>query len=186
MKTMKLLGALLLAHGMGHCSMALAEVRGSPFAPHVDQRFDEVEDAVDALEALPSNTSYTAEGISNLRVARFNYSVATDGGTIASRGLGVTLPAKAVIVRSYLRIDTQFVDGGSGTVALSCEDANNIKTATDITGSSAGAFIEGQSTGASSAFISSIGAACEITATVAGAAQTDGKLTGWVEYVVHD
>jgi hypothetical protein len=74
----------------------------------------------------------------------------------------------------------------SGTVALSCEDANNIKTATDITGSSANAFVEGASTGAASAFVRGIGAACEITATVATATQDAGKLVGWVEYVVEN
>jgi hypothetical protein len=120
------------------------------------------------------------------KTVKFTYSVATNGGGIGAHLLQAKLPAKAVITRSYLRIDTQFVDGGTGTVALSCEDANNIKTATDITGSSAGAFIEGQSTGAASAFSSSIAAECQVTATVAGAAQTDGKLTGWVEYVVHE
>lgn len=126
------------------------------------------------------------EGLFADRVARFIYDVAADGGTVGARGLGVTLPGGAVIIRSYFKIITQFVDSGSGTVALSCEDANNIKTATDITGSSANAFIEGQSTGAASAFVRDIAADCEITATVAASDQTAGKLVGWVHYVIED
>jgi hypothetical protein len=177
---------LLVALAIDLFGGAYSHAQETPYQPEVSKRFKTVEAEVDVLQALPAAQSYTAEGISNLRVARFNYSVATDGGTIGAHNLGVALPAKAVIVRSWFRVDTQFVDAGSGTVALSCEDANNIKTATDITGSSAGAFVEGQSTGAASAFIASIGAACNITATVAGADQTDGKLTGFVEYVVHD
>lgn len=141
---------------------------------------------INQLIALPSATDYDAEGIAAQRVARFEYDTATDGGSIGAHGLGVTLPAKSIITRSFFYIQSQFADSASGTVALSCEDANNIKTATDITGSSAGAIIEGESTGAASAFKASIAADCEITATVADSAQSSGKLTGWVTYVVHE
>lgn len=146
-------------------------ISATPFEPAVDRRLG-------ALDVA------TGEGTPALRYARFVYNTAVDGGTIGARGLGVFLPANAMIVRSYLYVKTQFVDGGAGTVALSCEDANNIKTATDITGSAAGALIEGQSTGAASAFTTGIAARCEITATVATADQTAGYLVGYVEYVV--
>lgn len=158
MKMLTMFAALVMAHGFGSCSMALAS---TPFMPEVEARFK-------AAEVK--------------KVVKVKYSVAANGGTIGARGLGVKLPPNIVITRSYFRVDTQFVDGGSGTVALSCEDANNIKTATDITGSSAGTYVEGASTGAASAFVASIAAPCEITATVAGADQTDGALTLWVEY----
>jgi hypothetical protein len=137
----------------------------TPFPPEVNDRFN-------ALETE--------------QMVEFEYDVATDGGTIAAHTLGEWLPANAVITRSFFYINTQFTDSGTGTVALSCEDANNIKTATDITGSAAGSIIEGESTGAVSAFTSGIAARCSITATVAGAAQTAGKLTGWVRYVIAD
>ncbi len=136
-------------------------------------------------EAMEYPLSATSQ-LNTQRVASFVYDVAVSGGTMAAHGLGVILPAKAVITRSYFKIITQFTDSGSGTIALSCEDANNIKTATDITGSAANAFIEGASTGAASTFVRGIGAACEITATPAGVASDAGKLVGWVEYVVED
>ena len=171
----------------------LGALRGVPYEPQVDQRFSDAEVAATALtarvavvEALPANVAYTVEGISNRRIARVTYDVATDLGTVGAHALGVTLPAKSIITRSWFYTDTQFVDAGSGTVALHCEDANNIKTATDITGNAVGSIVEGESTGAASAFKASIGAACEITATVATASQTAGKLTLFVEYVVAD
>ncbi len=127
-------------------------------------------------------------GLYAKKVATFIYDVAVDGGTVATHTLAqtATLPAKAVITRSYFKIITQFSDSGSGTVALFCEDANNIKTATDITGSSANAFVEGESTGAASAFVRGIGSACDIKAVVGGVTQDTGKLIGWVEYVLEN
>lgn len=181
--------------------VAIAAIQGTPFKPEVDKRFHAIEAgtgdigftvgsptgtwAITAGSVVESDvTAQNAEGLHIKRIARVTYDVAADGGTIAAHALGVSLPANAVITRSWLYIVTQFADAGSGTVALSCEDANNIKTATDITGSAAGAFIEGQSTGAASAFVGSIAAACEVTATVAGAAQSAGKLIAFIEYVV--
>lgn len=126
------------------------------------------------------------EGSFVKKQVRFQYNVATDGGSVAARGLGVYLPSSAIISRSYIQILTPFTSGasGGGTVALSCEDANNIKTATDLTGASAGDLVEGQSTGATSAFVKNIAGPCEITATVASTAQTAGKLLGWIEYII--
>jgi hypothetical protein len=137
----------------------------SPYGPKLDARLNKLE------------VQY---------VAKFQYDFSYYGGDTGTYSLGVYLPANAIITRSFLYVDTQLVDDGSGTLAFHCEDANNIKTATDMTGSSAGAFIEGESTGASSAFKGSIAARCEITATIATAAITAGKITGWVKYVVHD
>jgi hypothetical protein len=163
-----------------------ADVPFSPFRKDMKAAMIDAQADIVTLQALPSNHSYLTEGISNVRVARVTYDVATDLGTIGAHLLGVTLPAKSIITRSFFYTDTQFVDGGAGTVALSCEDANNIKTATDITGNAVGVIVEGESTGAASAFKASIAADCEVTATVAGAAQTAGKLTAYIYYVVTD
>lgn len=134
------------------------------------------------IESANSNSLHIA------RIARANFVCTTncnvDQGITSAQN--VSLPAKAVIIRSYFRINTQFVDGGSGTIALSCEDANNIKTATDISGSGVGVFIEGQSTGAASAFIASIASTCVLTLTSSGAEPSAGALTLWVHYVVAD
>lgn len=126
----------------------------------------------------------SSSGLNALRVASAVYDFAVQGGTQAAFSLGVALPAKSTIIRSWIYVKTQLV-GASSTMAFSCETANNIKTATDLTGSAAGAYIEGASTGASTAF-KDIVSACNITATIATANLTAGKLDVYVQYVVHD
>ena len=207
---------------------ASATLKGIPFLPEVDERFDALEDAnaggtlasaqilvgnasnvstaVDVTgDVTISNTGVTAigsakvletmvvgqgsDGLSFTRLARASFSFADGDLDVGAHGLGVSLPAKAIITRSYIRVGTQLADKGTCTLAISCEDANNIKTATDITGSSGGAFIEGESTGAASAFKASIAATCEITATVADGGScvpSAGTGTVFVEYAVHD
>lgn len=131
----------------------------------------------------------TADGLHAQRVARATFTFADGDLAVGAHGLGVTLPAKAIITRSYIHVTTQLVDSGTCTLAISCEDANNIKTATDITGSAADALIEGQSTGAISAAVKAIAAACEITATVADGGScvpSAGAGVVFVEYVIHN
>lgn len=182
---MKKFLALLLV--CGFAGTAMAALRGSPYGPHLDQRFSDVEVEVDALQALPSNVAYTSVGISNKRIARVTYNVTAHGTSTTAHGLGVTLPAKSIITDAWFIIDGQFVDAGSGTVALSCEDANNIFTAADVTGHSIGTIVQGRASGAViGGFISGIAAACEVTATVATAGQTNGILTLFLEYVIQD
>ncbi len=131
----------------------------------------------------------TADGLHAQRVARATFDFADGDLEVGAHSLGVSLPAKAIITRSYLHIETQLADTGTCTLAISCEDANNIKTATDLTGSAADALVEGQSTGAAAAFIKSIAATCAITATVADGGScvpSAGKGVVFVEYVVHN
>lgn len=136
----------------------------SPFMPHTEKRFQELEKQI---------------------TQRFTYDVAVHTGTVAAHGLGVYLPPKAAMIRSFAYVDTAFTTG-TGTVAISCEDSANIFSAFDPSTPSAGDFVEGNQTGAISAATAAIAARCEITATVGATAQTDGKLTGWVTYVLHD
>jgi len=160
-----------------------------PFHPYEKKKFDEVDATAAVNTAITTKindmtAAYTAEGINVKRIARITYDTATDGGGIGAHALGVTLPAKSLITEAYMYTDTQFVDAGSGTVAISCEDANNIYTATDITGNAAGTIVQG--TASYDAKVNSIANACEVTATVSTATQTSGKLTIFVEYVVTD
>jgi len=129
------------------------------------------------------------DGLNQKRTARATYDVAIDGGTAAAHGLGVTIPANAIIVRSWFYTVTQFVDAGAGTVALHCETADNIFAAADITGNADGVLVDAVQDGTFANFDGTgaagiLGAACELTATVATAAQTAGKLIMYVEYMV--
>lgn len=126
------------------------------------------------------------DGLQLHEIARFTYDVAVDGGEAGSYGLGVSLPAKSILTQCFYRVETQFVDSGSGALALQCEDADNIRAAADITGVAAGAITAGVATGTAANMVDDIAAACEITAVVTGVEQTAGKLTGWCAYVQHD
>ena len=152
----------------------------APFIPEVYKALRDLEDKntgqdarLQSLEQLPYSSTLRAE-----------YDVAVQGGGIGLHGLGKALPAKASIKRSWYQIGTQFVDAGSGTVGVYCEDAGNVFAATDITGKTAGTITDGVSTGSAASMVSGIGANCELTAVVAGAAQSAGKLVVFVEYVV--
>jgi hypothetical protein len=127
------------------------------------------------------------DGLHAKRYARATLNCAASGCSVGAHSLGVSLPANALITRSYIYVVTQLSDTGTCTVAISCEDANNIKTATDITGTAAGGFIEGASTGAASAFVGGIAATCAITATIADGGScvpVAGKAIVFVEYNV--
>lgn len=163
----------------------------APYQPEVYKALRDLETQTDSqdtrltsIEASPALVPYGTAGVKAQRVARAEYDVLLQGGTIGPHGLGVSLPAGAIVTRSYLQIGTQFVDAGAGSVALQCEDANNILTATDITALTATTLRDGQSTGSLATMVQGIAANCELTAVVAGSAQTAGKLVVFVEYVV--
>lgn len=125
------------------------------------------------------------DGLMRKRFARVTYDIADTGNdSTGDAALGVTIPANSIITRSWFYTVTQFTDGGAGTVALSCEDAGNILPAQDITGITAGSFTDASQDGAIANFKGGIAADCEVTATVATAAQTAGKLILFLEYFV--
>ena len=125
------------------------------------------------------------EGLNIGRLAIFDYDFAVDGGAISTIATGVVLPAKAIIEKCWFRIETQLVDGGSGTLAVQCEDAGNILAAADQTGVAAGAFLASAITGVVANMVDDIAAACDISFVIAGAALTAGKLRGYCRYSVH-
>lgn len=164
----------------GAASMASGSVDSAEIATNAVTATELAASAITEADTI----AQSAEGLHLKRIARVTYDVAVDLGTIAAHTLGVSLPANALIQRSWIYVITQFVDAGSGTVAFHCEDANNIKTATDITGTADGGIIEGAQLGTTATMTGSIAATCEITATVATSAQTAGKAILFVEYLV--
>ena len=118
------------------------------------------------------------------RTAKATYDVAAYGGATGSYDLGVTLPANATIVRSYMQVVTAFTNVSSSTLAIKCETANNILSAIRPDYIPFGV-VDGVSTGASSVF-KLITSACPLTATIATAAASTGKINIYVDYIVHD
>jgi len=183
---------------------AFADRRGSPFHPHDDMRFDELEDQMeDTTEAASLSR----------KQARFVYDVAVDGGSsTATKNLGVTIPAGAVFIKAMLYINTAFTDSGTGSLAIQCGGTRNILGYVDATGYSmnslliggyedsqttaqaSGVMIPGIDSGTAPTVITtaltSVTSACAVTAVVRGDAGyvplTAGKMTGVIEYFSKD
>ena len=146
----------------------------------------DVNDNFDVLEPLASGD---AVGLGVLRVARFEF----DAGVVANRpigahGTGVILPAHAIVVGGFLDVNTKFDSDATdaGTIAISVQAANDIQTATAVSGapySTIGrkAITPKANTPESTSVKTS--AAKEITCTVAVEALLSGKLTGYLYYV---
>lgn len=128
-------------------------------------------------------------GLGVLRVARFVFDCAVAANLpIGAHGVGVTLPAYAIVVGGFFDVNTLFTSAGgnAGTIAISVEGANDIQTAAAVSGapySSIGrkAIVPKANTPESTAVKTS--QAREITCTVAVQALTAGKLTGYLYYV---
>jgi len=146
----------------------------------------DVNDNFDVLNPLASGD---AVGLGVLRVARFEF----DAGVVANRpigahGTGVILPAHAIVVGGFLDVNTKFDSDATdaGTIAISVQAANDIQTATAVSGapySTIGrkAITPKANTPESTSVKTS--AAKEITCTVAVEALLSGKLTGYLYYV---
>jgi hypothetical protein len=112
------------------------------------------------------------------------YDFATEGGAVGAITLrGDTVPSGAIIIDALIQVDTALTSGGSATVAVKVESANDILTATAY-GSS-----PWSSTGAKRATLTATSApvtttaARSIVATVATAALTAGAFKVIVTYV---
>lgn len=174
-----------------------AALKGAPYMPEADQRFSDAEAATTALgvrmtaaEVQPpvlETAAYITDGLHPLKIARATINCATASNcTVGAHSLGVALPAKSMLIRSFYYSVVQPVSAGSGSIAVHCEDANNIVTAANLTGKTVGGITEGIETGAMSAALAAIASACNITATVTSADYTAGQLNIYVEYVVND
>jgi hypothetical protein len=153
------------------CLLSVSAKANSPFFP-------ELQDALNAA------------GVEKTVHAVWDVSANSDLGssTVNSgvHGLGVYLPTSSLITRSYGWVETAMTDAGTAladaTLALKCEDANNIKTG--FTSLGANQFIEGASSGASSVMVASIAARCEVTATVTNDNFDHGKVHFYIRYVI--
>ncbi len=126
----------------------------------------------------------TADGLHLKRVARAVLDCGASSCVVGTVSMAIALPADALITQAYFYTVTQFVDAGSGTVALHCEDADNIFAAADITGIAVGAVTSGAPIGTAATMAAGIASACTITATIATIEQTAGVLVLFVEYTV--
>lgn len=149
-----------------------------PYQPAVHKRFLEVE---------------------REKIQKVVYDISVDSTSGSAVGLSAYLPANSIITKVFMVIETQFIDDGSGTVALHCEDSANILSATDISGfatdtamivypydidrDTTTAFSTSTAASFATNSAQSIAAGCEISATYGGATPSAGKLTALIYYL---
>lgn len=151
----------------------------------------DVNDNFDTLEPLIGGDDV---GLGVLRVARFTFdsqgvdSDGEDNAAIGAHGVGVSLPAHAIVVGGFNDVNTAFTSAvtNTGTIAISVQGANDIQAAAPVSGapySTIGrkAIVPKANTPESTSVKTT--AVKEITCTVAVAALTAGKLTGYLYYV---
>lgn len=154
-------------------------------------------------------TNVKREGTTVPRVAVATYDVSGgDSGAVGAHTLGVYIPDNAVITRAIVDVVTTFTDGDqdAATIALHLQSANDIVAAIAVADASnvwdagiRGTKIGFPNLGADAAHDSALEVAAlfagtmlkttavrEITATVAEAALTAGKMNIYVEYYISD
>src|SRR5688572_10486484 len=100
------------------------------FAVQLGTKLDQVE-IVNGTSTLQASDNHLLK-----RLARVTWdaTVSSQGSSSVNSGihsLGITLPHKAIITRSFYQVHTAATvsGGGSPTLAIHCEDANNILSA---------------------------------------------------------
>lgn len=143
----------------------------------------DVRDNFDLLKGFVSGDI----GLGGLRVARFEFDCAVAANLpIGAHGTGVTLPAYAIIVGGFVDVNTAITGEAGATLAIHVQAANDIISAAAVSGapySTIGrkAIVPKANTPESTSVKTSEDR--EITCTVAVAALTAGKLTGYLYYV---
>jgi len=150
----------------------------------------DIQDNFDSIDPLLSKTA----GLGVLRVARFTFDVEEEdtagelNSTIAAHGVGVTVPAYAIVVGGFYDVNAPFTSDSTnaGTLAISVEGANDILSAVAIDSNDPAtigrkAIIPKANTPESTSVKAS--EAQEITVTVAVEVLLTGKLTGYLYYI---
>jgi hypothetical protein len=135
------------------------------------------------------NDAAVADGHGRVRVARATYDISGgDDGTVGSHGLGVTIPDNAIIIDGVIDVITTFNDGSddSATIAIQVEGANDIVTATAISGGIWDAGLQDIIPDGAATNMVKTTAAQEITAVVADDEIDAGKLVVFLRYVVSE
>lgn len=153
-----------------------------------------------------SAVKYEGQQVRELAVA--TYDVAVDGGAIGAHGLGVFIPDNAIITNAWIDVVTTFTDGDTdaATIALHLQSAGDLVAAIAISNATnvwdagiRGTLVNNPNLGADAAHDTALEvialyaatklkltAEREVTATVATAALTAGKMNIFIEYVISE
>lgn len=130
----------------------------------------------------------SGKGLYVPRVARITWDPTGVSGdrTVANHASGVTIPANAVIRQVWFYTKTSLVSASNnGTIAVQCNNANDIFSAADIDASTgvAGQIGSGVPIGTAATMLK-VTTACDITFVVGTNAFTGGKMDWFIEYVI--
>jgi hypothetical protein len=148
------------------------------------------ESAVSKAELVALDQSDSSEKSTGVTfVAKALYDVSGgDAGSVGAHGLGVTIPDNAVILDGVIDVITTFTDDDddSATIAISVEGANDIVTATAISGGSNiwDAGLQDVAPDGTAANMVKTSDDQEVTATVADDALSAGKMWVILRYVI--
>lgn len=136
------------------------------------------------ISPMVLNSPEGVDGRTFYGLVRVTYDFAEFGGGVGAIPLGVTLPNKAIITRGFGDIITAFTStGGTGTIALGANTANDLLAAVDADTLSGDFDLIPVDSVATSVKLT---AAREITLTVGTAAITAGKAVFFLQYVLSD
>jgi hypothetical protein len=128
--------------------------------------------------------------VKEMAVATFDTALNDSSGaantTVAAHGLGVFIPAKAIITKVTMQIVTGFTSAGStATIALMAESAADLFAALAVSDTklSTGPFTAAIPDGTTAHMIQTT-VQREITATVAVQALTAGKMNIFIDYMI--
>lgn len=138
---------------------------------------------LESMLVVPSTS-----GLNIPRVAKVIWDPSGVAGdrTVASHASGVTIPANAVIRQVWFYTKTSLVSASNnGTIAVQCNNANDIFSAADIDATTgvAGQIGTGVPIGTAATMLKVV-AACDITFVVGTNAFSAGKMDWFIEYVV--
>lgn len=130
-------------------------------------------------------TRQLAEGgaFGAVKLARGDYSFATDAGAIGNINLGASIPSGALVLAAYIEVITPPTSGGLATIELQLEAAGDVQAAAGIGAapwSTAGPKLSSARTRA--AVPLKLTAARDIVMVIAAAALTAGAFRVYVEY----
>ena len=178
----------LLALGAMHLTMpsiARADLEGAPFIPEIDKRFDAIEQGNHYLQGKYPSGSFDGHQVQQQVVATYDYSKLGGASTVPI-DLGQSLPKNAIItqVGAWTLIPPNSL-GGSTTLGFYCQNLGNLFSTLTLASAystvSAMAGIEN----ATIANWSTVTAKCDVMAKIGVGTLNAGKITLFIEYVVH-
>ena len=153
---------------------ALKPIQIAGWLKDVNDNFDTVETAITKIEGL-NITKFTFDTAANDAA-----STPVSNKTVGAHPMAVSIPDNAIVISGHVDVIAAVTSGGSATVAIHLVGANDLLTATALTG-----LTEGKQQPMAAVITTPIKLTAEkaVTVTVGTAALTAGKIDGYLYWV---